>query len=362
MNILLVARHYPPEVSGGARRPFLTATAMRARGHSVCVITPFTPQHSDDVQVPGPDLAGRPGFRATSLLTWLVRWRYFPDPEIVWARKVIGYLRRLPAPDILITTSPPESTHMVGMAMKDLHPETKWLAEFRDTWTVQPHRREAARWPRRPMERWLARRILARADGISAVSAFVMEEVGRYTSAPQHIEGHFADAPKAEHSFGDGFHLLHSGGFALSDHRRSLSALFADLDPIADARADLRLHITGWLDDSELDLCELRPWTTLHGQVDLATSRAMQAGADALLLVTPPDSHALPGKYAEYSQTGRPVIAVGGGGWRGLLPSGAEVHDPDALRNLPPGSRASPLKTLSSDAAAGRLESFLSQM
>ena len=363
MEFVLIARHYPPEASGGARRPYLTARGLREAGHTVRVVTPFAAQHPDDIEVPGPPPAGRPGFQANSLKTWLVRWRYWPDPEIAWARAVSERLRTLAAPDWLITTSPPESTHSAGAALKAHWQDTRWMAEFRDTWTVAPHRREAATWPRRPLERRLARRILRHADLVSAVSPFVLDEVKHYAPrAVHHIEGHFADPPPSAFAFPpDTFDLVHSGGFALSDHRRHLGPVLARLDPIAQARPQLRLHIAGWLDEAETALAAARPWVVPHGLVDLATSRAMQAGADALLLATPPDSHALPGKFAEYAQATSPIVAVGDGDWRNLLPGDLGLLPLEALTRLEAGTSRPPLASLSHTAATARLLAILSQ-
>ena len=41
MNILYITRHYPPEISGGARRPYLYVKALRELGNKVTVVTPF---------------------------------------------------------------------------------------------------------------------------------------------------------------------------------------------------------------------------------------------------------------------------------------------------------------------------------
>ena len=362
MKIVIIARHYPPEVSGGARRPSLYAAALRGRGHHVRVVSPFAPQHPDDLQVVGPPLPqGDAPARARPLRTALARGLRYPDAENGWANRVAARLSREDAPDWLITTSPPESVHMCGTALKTIWADTLWLAEFRDTWTVRPHRKEAGRFPRRHIERWMARRILARADAIAAVSPFVMDEVAAYAhpDTPRHIEGHFSDLPPEPHDFGEGFHLLHSGGFRLSDPKRSLRALLTELDPLARSRPDLRLHITGRLASDEKGFAAARPWVTAHGPVSLDASRAMQAGADALLLATPPDSHALPGKFAEYALAGRPMVATGGGSWRKLLPDGITLLDIDTLETLEAGTTIPPLTALSATEAAQRLETFL---
>ena len=45
----------------------------------------------------------------------------------------------------------------------------------------------------------------------------------------------------------------------------------------------------------------------------------MQMSADGLILCTPPNSHALPGKYAEYMTTNKPIYYTGSGEWLNLV-------------------------------------------
>jgi len=136
------------------------------------------------------------------------------------------------------------------------------------------------------------------------------------------------------------FHLVHAGGLSLSYRRRDVSVLLQALEPAARQRAaqgfpPLVLHILGRLSEAEEDAlarADLR--CVCHGPVSLDRSRALQAAADALLLWIPEESLALPGKYAEYVQSGRPVVYLGPEKWRRLAPAGSGFLAPDALRAL----------------------------
>jgi len=366
MKITLIARHYPPEISGGARRSYLMARTLREKGHSVRVVTPFPPQHKDDVQIGSishkVSSVTQDRSAITSFKTAIVRASRYPDPDNVWAKQIISELTPDQS-DWLITTSPSESVHLAGAALKAKWGDARWLAEFRDTWTHHPHRREAGRWPRRAIEQSIARKALKHADAVSAVSDAVMSEIINYlprTGIPQHIEGHFSDTPPPAHTFPDElFNIVHSGGFSLSDHRRRLAPVLSKLSVIAKDRPDIRLHILGQLSEEEYQLCEANTWINVFTPQPLEVSRAMQAGADALLLVTPPDSHALPGKFAEYAMVGRPIITMGGGSWRKLLPKGYATYTVDDLRTLKNGTITPICDELSVESAADRLIKFL---
>ena len=337
----------------------------------------FVSQHYDDPS-PLPDASAHPTTTpfAHSFFRNLARdWILWPDPEIRWARRAAAQLKSIDIDaDWVLTTSPPESLHAVGPQLKEAL-GCRWIAEFRDTWTVAPHRAALAKWPwRRMIERNIARKCLKSADAISSVSEAVLSEVRNYVPAgtPEYIINHFADAPPAPAKLPKAdLNIVHSGGFSLSDRRRKLSDALQVLDSVNAQRPDHRihLHIAGQLSPAENRLINARSdkdpslaKVTRAGSVSLMRSRALQAGADALLLHTPEDSHALPGKYAEYRQTRVPILYLGGGDWLSL------VDDPKAIQPLGTGLMSlqkgdtvpnACAPGFSADAAANALVEFL---
>ncbi|RMF12830.1 MAG: hypothetical protein D6761_12125 [Candidatus Dadabacteria bacterium] len=86
-----------------------------------------------------------------------------PDHRRLWNRRVVRMLAN-DAPGILLTTSPYDSTHLIGHAVKARVPELFWVADFRDSWD---HRR----WIDGPVSRFhswyndrLERRVMQSAD------------------------------------------------------------------------------------------------------------------------------------------------------------------------------------------------------
>ena len=335
MKFLYITRHYPPEVSGGARRPYLFTKALRELGHTVRLITPFhITDDPDAVQVRHPvtaisdqsaDLQNqkmRPSTRPT-LKDWARQWLCWPEPDIRWAKGVLRYLDQNPIDaDWVITTSPPESLHCIGAAAAKLS-GAKWLAECRDTWITHPHRKVLENSAlRRAGERLIARKAFSTVDAISAVSDAVLNDIRTLAPAntPACVIGHFSAPTDQVYSFDENsLHIVHAGGFTLSDRRRRLDP-FLDLVS-ASGRRDLHIHILGPLTSGETQKIERTKSfrITAHGSVPFDTSRAMQQAADALVLITPENSHALPGKYAEYATTGRPIFFLGGGSWLDLV-------------------------------------------
>ena len=321
LRIVIIARHHGEPGSGGARRPALLAKALRAQGHHVHVVSAYPGDHQDDILIPHPALASRSGDSANaaaspSLLEVvkapLRSFLLWPEPDIRWARRVVAELPGYaPEADILLTTSPPESVHLVGTRLARPM-RAAWWADFRDTWTLRPHRQNV-RGLRAVLERRLARRWLASADAVSVVDNVVKEDVERMIprDIPLHVVGHFSEPFEGVPTSlpQDAFNLVHTGGFSLSDHRRPLAPILTEL---AATRDDLMLHVAGRLGEDEIRMLDAAPFRTRHhGTLSLAQSRALQAGADALLLYTPDTSDALPGKAAEYVATGKPIVLHG---------------------------------------------------
>jgi len=391
MHILLITRHYPPEISGGARRPFFLTQALRTQGHKVTLVTPFDLDDPDHICVP--NTAIQNGLQAqsrqderqntaknqhTSPKDILRQWLFWPDPDIRWARDVIKKLEAADIkPDWMLTTSPPESLHIAGATLAQSL-NVPWVAELRDTWISMPHREILERSKTRAyFERRIAKKTLRNATAITSVSETVLQEARQYCpdNTPELILPHFSrPAPEIEKpetvaskkEATDIFdqstlNILHTGGFSLSDRRRKLGSLLDVLAPIGQKRPELVLHIAGPLSQAEKALIKNAPFPTQHhGNVSLDHAHAMQRQADGLLLYTPKDSHALPGKFAEYALAGRPILFYGGGPWLSL------VQDKTALRPLVAGLEAlkkgekiEPVNALTHDKAAAILVDFL---
>lgn len=343
LHIVIIALHYGPEGSGGARRPTLMAEALRELGHRVQVVTPY-PTHAEDIHVSHPirkhidrDPSASPGFMER-MKRPLRRWRYFPEPEIRWARSVVTELpAELDSCDVLLTTSPPESVHLVGHDLAE-RLGANWIADFRDTWTLRPHRHYVKGF-RAWVESALARRWLKKVSAILAVDEIVLSDALSLSPSGvrSRIIGHFSAPFRGEPTAlpANTFNLVHSGGFTRSDHRRKLDPL---LNALGDIRPDLHLHVAGPLTEEETRKLLSVPFaTTHHGWLDLEGSRALQAGADALLLYTPDVTDALPGKYAEYLQARKPIVFMGADNVRGMAQRGGEFVEVTDLAALEKG-------------------------
>ena len=354
MRILLVARHYPPAISGGARRPAMLAQALRQLSHDVFVIAPRLLQGENGLAVShpaesrdqdgvarktgAPDPAWR---RAQRLLT------LWPDPERWWADRVIekadDAVRRF-GPDLVITTSPPESIHHAGYHWAQTL-DCLWMADFRDSWLADPMMPERRLAFRRIGERWLFRRWLGRVDLATAPSAFIENELEALRPSLRTFRfKQVSETPRARTTHDmpgwddlpDGtIRLLHSGSFTQSDPKRQLAPVLDRLQSEAPPQA--RLCIAGWLSESERAEVEAHTQAVWLGLVPRRDVLGLQLEADALLLIAADGATAVPGKLSEYRAAGRPIVALGDGPWHNALETDWTVQL-DQLDTLEKGS------------------------
>ena len=253
----------------------------------------------------------RDAARATLLL---------PDPDIRWSLRLRAAVlaHDAPPPDWVISSSPPESLHVAAWSLARRY-GARWLADFRDHWIENPLRPERRDAPARALvERGIARALLAQVDAASAVDAPIAEELRRYApSASIAIIGHFAEAPTRRVDLpGETVNLAHTGSFTLSDPDRRIGPLLSAFEKARKREPRLALHLVGRLTDDERAAAQGSPAASairLHGVVDYEQARGFQAAADGLVLAIAEGQHGVPGKYAEYGLSGKPVVVLQGG-------------------------------------------------
>jgi glycosyltransferase involved in cell wall biosynthesis len=217
MRILIVTWAWPPIGRIGALRPLGLAREWTARGHEVHVLTgpgdrggeyspdllaegersgaqvhraaaPGLPRPERLVaahQTPAGQRVQRPISRLRQVLG---QWKGFPDLQRSWIRPAAELGRSLPAFDVVLSTSPPESAHFVARRLP-----WPWVADFRDQWSDYL----LARWD--PLSRLLidriARWVLARAAGVTANTAGVAASMERALGRPVRLVRNGFDPP-----------------------------------------------------------------------------------------------------------------------------------------------------------------------
>jgi glycosyltransferase involved in cell wall biosynthesis len=390
-SILLVAYFYPPSRDTGAHRPASMARHLRRLGHRVTVLT--TSAYGGLPDDSGPQTDGPSGGVSRTADLQLARARLrghdrvdslfdsdtysgrphplsrviVPEPlALAWAPFAVRAARRLHRErdfDCVLTTSPPESAHLVGRALQ--RQGVPWVADLRDGWTFEPLRPPFPTGLQRRADEALERRLLSAADAVVCVSHPVVEDLrNRSIADPLLIpNGWDPDAEAAVAGAGDAAEMLDSERISLvytgrfgsygRDPRPLLEALrsLGGSDPKAAER--LELVVAGPLTDEERPEFEsdFGPMSVrLLGALPRERALALQRAADALLLIAHPTRTQLPNfKLFEYLATGRPILALAAGTEAGRIVT--ETGAGEAVRADDPVAIEAALR----DLVAGRL-------
>lgn len=252
-----------------------------------------------------------------------------PDVGIVsWVPFAISRARELAREgrpiDCVITSSPPHSTQVIGMALQ--RSGIPWIADLRDGWHPEgsrPHPRPSIVEHAYQM---LERRIVRGADLVTAVTSPIAKDLARRTGVNAVVVTNGYDPCEfpARDSCG--------GSDLLTDHRISLvytgrlAAEDRDLEWITDglevllaedpAVADrFEIVFAGPLTAREVREIELRSPLLRHvGNLDRREVLELQRAADGLLLVIGDGRPSIAtGKLYEYLATDLPILVLGEG-------------------------------------------------
>ena len=225
--------------------------------------------------------------------------------------------------DVVITTSPPPSAHLVGLALRGRG--IPCIAELRDGWTFEPPH---APWPwalQRRADRALEAWLLKRADAVIAVTKPIVEDLSRRLGVDARLITNGFDPDELQAGEGsdslldpERHSIVHTGRIALarSSPRPLLDGLriLERTDPAAAAR--IELVFAGPLSQEERDLMtspDVAPFVRVAGPLERERTLRLQREADTLLVVTEGSSRrsVATGKLFEYLAAGRPVLVLG---------------------------------------------------
>jgi len=342
VKLLLVTLYFPPAGGGGVQRSLKFASHLPALGIETHVLAPDDPKwlHEDaDLPLPtqawvhraryvGPrgrrladELHGRSGVDlAVRRATTVGRRLLLPDENVTWNATAIPKaisIARSEGIDVVLTTSPPGSVHLIGAAVQAAT-GTKWVADLRDSLVAHPHRRsdtfaaKAKEKAVRGVATLVARRadaIVAAADAI-AVEARGLNPRGRVVTIENGSD--FDDFAGMEHARTTRFTITHTGSFfGRRDPKPFLRALAES------GLEDVVVRFVGDFRPGDREFLEqlgLGDRVELIDYVPRRRSLELQRESDVLLLLIPEAGGrgrgVLSGKVFEYIAAERPILAI----------------------------------------------------
>jgi glycosyltransferase involved in cell wall biosynthesis len=365
LKVLIVTLHFPPGGGGGVHRPLKFATHLPALGIETHVLAPDLPgavPGDAELELPtqawihrvryvGPR-AGRPDERLAGTeglarlgtqASLLGRRLLVPDENVPWstlATPVAIRLARREGIDVVLTTSPPPSLHLLGAAVKRAS-GAAWVADLRDPLTSHPHRRGYESRLAQMKEKTVGgvgRLVASQADAIVAASDAIAEEAralqpkGKVVTIANGCD--FDDFAGLEHHPGTKLRITHTGNF---QGKRDPKPFFHAL--AESGLEDVVVRFAGDVRAADREYAEalgLGDRIELLGYVSRRRSLELQRDSEALLLLIPDSGGrgkgVLTGKIFEYLAAERPILAA-------VPPDGAAA---DLLRETGAGTVVAP--------------------
>ncbi|MGG8497796.1 glycosyltransferase [Tenacibaculum sp. TC6] len=253
-----------------------------------------------------------------------IRANYFiPDARKFWIQPSVKKLKKYLAEnkvDVLITTGPPYSVHLIGLKLKQ-QLGVKWIADFRDPWTSVDYFHLLPLTKASLKKHYkLEETVVKEADGVLMVSNHAKK---KYEAKAKNItvitNGFDEDGTKRsnEVKVDEKFTITHIG---MMNSERNPKKLWKVLSEISKENKqfadDLVLKFIGKIDDTvadEINNCNIKNVQNIS-YVPHPVAKQYQQESQVLLIVVndyPSAKEMIPGKTFEYLQAKRPIIGIG---------------------------------------------------
>jgi glycosyltransferase involved in cell wall biosynthesis len=347
-NLLMIVPFFPPNAGGGVHRPLAFVRYLEQYGWKTTVVTPEagtfwiedasllkdvpescevhrTRVLSGQSVLTRTRRAGRKPVRSQRGFAWLRKlgsMALVPDTYVGWypfAVAAADRLLRRGGFDAVYSTSPPETSHLVGSCLYGRH-RVPWVADFRDPW-MNLHLYSPPTLLHRMRHQKLERSVCEQANVVvtSRWHAELLADLYPRMNAPTIIANGYDHEKMAAardfHPPSEPFTMLHAG---MLTQKRSALPLLEGLRLFVEKRPDARILVrfvgpreSG--NDEAVERLGLSNVVELRDAVSHADSLQLERTSHILLLVKHDDPvyrGIVPGKLFEYVGAQRPILAL----------------------------------------------------
>ena len=358
LKILVIAYYWPPDTGGGVQRILKVCKYLKAAGHEPVVVTKRLSVHSSSdrsffqdtrgirtIRVPfrydplalfgrttptaSPGTSGiesrfrHAGREYLKFFIWLNL--FIPDAKIGWyrpARKRLATLLETEPFDVVLSSGPPYTVHLLGAAVKR-QSGLPWLLDVRDPWLENPPYNRTYRFGLvRALNAYMERRVLRAADEIVTVGENLAELLSQKVRNKNiHVVYNGYDRNDLTIGRPRSLAYFRLGYYGMMDrHRLPLPFLrelareiqnnpdlshFFRLDVYGDVSADVRTALRATLPAKNLCVHPHIPHDSLKEEY--------RCGQALLLLINnyKHSRHIITGKLFEYLYAGWPILGIG---------------------------------------------------
>jgi len=256
------------------------------------------------------------------MMLWVRGNLFIPDARVLWVKPSVKFLSKYIQEnqiETIITTGPPHSLHLIGLALKN-ELGVKWIADFRDPWTtIGYHKALKLTKSSAKKHKVLEREVMTVANELIVTSPTTKKEFETITHKPIHVITNGYDVEKiTKQLLDEKFTLAHIGSF-LSDRNPQilwevLQELIAENKEFAN---QFQLKLIGATSQEVLESISkfgLNDYLNNLGYVSHQEAIEHQRKSQVLLLIeidSEETKSIIPGKVFEYIVSERPIIAIG---------------------------------------------------
>ena len=263
---------------------------------------------------PNPTLLGR--------FFQYVRANYFiPDARKFWIKPSVKFLSNYLKNneiDVVITTGPPHSMHIIGLVLKDKF-KIKWISDFRDPWTEIDYFQQLPLTKKaNKKHHQLEQEVLEKSDMVIVVGETMKKKFLKHNHNIEVLTNGFDSYENSlTIELDSNFSITHVG---LMNADRNPTILWEVLHEICseniDFKNNLRIKFIGKIDDTVIqDIQVFNPKNIVRiPYLDHEEVRKYQASSQVLLLsinYVPSAKGIITGKIFEYLQAKRPILCIG---------------------------------------------------
>ncbi len=250
-----------------------------------------------------------------------------PDPRVFWVNPSAKRLKRMiPTikPDIMVTTGPPHSIHLIGLKIKKKSPSIKWVVDFRDPWSEIDYLDcfYASKIARNRQKR-LEKKVINTADRVITVSPTWAGELQVHTTKKVNcITNGFDSEDFASIKPYEGNDKFVISYFGIINSFRNRPAFWQALEDLCEKNREfydkLQIQIIGTSDSGLAKSLEKYPKvvanTVINGYIPHTEVIKKYNESSCLLLLlnkTKNSKGHIPGKLFEYLAAKRPILFLG---------------------------------------------------
>lgn len=253
-----------------------------------------------------------------------IRGNFFiPDPRKGWNKYAFRSASELLSKekdfDCIITTGPPQSTHLIGLELRKQF-NIPWIADFRDPWTdIYYFHQLYPTWPAMWLNLSLERKVFQGADMITTASSSFRKQFLKKQGVPEEkiivltngYDGEdFMELPSPEKGK---CIITHVG--TLTD-LGAIESFIRVLEKKLKAQPEVNLRFVGSVTDNIRARLDRIPGERVEFIPPVNHRRAIEYMAQShILLLVVPDHNSghgiLPAKIFEYLATGNPILGIG---------------------------------------------------